>query len=78
MLTMRARIAASVNVTEEDLPFSGELMEVKKSEAEWNGVAERILHGFSLSILVNDADSKLCDDVTAFVNAFQPFCTAGR
>ena len=36
------------------LPFTGELIAVKEKEADWEGAAERLLHGFALSILVPD------------------------
>jgi uncharacterized protein YPO0396 len=68
MLAMRARIAAGVNVSDEDLPFVGELLEVKRDEAKWNGALERVLHGFALSILVDDRDTELCEAVSRFVN----------
>lgn len=68
MLAMRRMIAAGVNVSEEDLPFVGELLEVKKSESNWNGAIERVLRGFALSILVDDRNTELCDAVGRFVN----------
>ena len=40
-------------MTEEDLPFAGELMEVKPEEfKDWAGAIQRLLHGFGISLLV--------------------------
>jgi uncharacterized protein YPO0396 len=36
------------------LPFAGELIAVRPAEADWEGAAERLLHGFALSVLVPD------------------------
>ena len=52
MLALRRDIANAIGVAEAALPFVGELMEVKPDEAPWRGAAERVLHGFALSILV--------------------------
>ena len=37
-----------------DLPFAGELIQVRPEERAWEGAAERLLHGFALSLLVPD------------------------
>ena len=54
MLDLRQEIAASIGVSESALPFVGELIEVKPDEAEWQGAIERVLHGFALSLLVDE------------------------
>ncbi len=54
MLELRRAIAAAIGVAEAALPFVGELVEVKPDEAPWRGAAERVLHGFALSILVDN------------------------
>jgi len=54
MLELRRSIAAAIGVADSALPFVGELVEVKPDEAAWRGVAERVLHGFALSILVDN------------------------
>lgn len=53
-LRMRKHIAEILGVAESTFPFAGELMEVRESEKDWIGAAERILHGFALSILVDE------------------------
>ena len=54
MLELRQEIAAAIGVAETALPFIGELIEVKRDEAEWQGAIERVLHGFALSLLVDE------------------------
>lgn len=54
MLEMRRNIAAAIGISESTLPFVGELVEVKPDEAEWQGAIERVLHGFALSLLVDE------------------------
>jgi uncharacterized protein YPO0396 len=54
MLDLRQNIAAAIGVSESALPFIGELIEVKPDEAEWQGAIERVLHGFALSLLVDE------------------------
>ncbi|MBP1206073.1 uncharacterized protein YPO0396 [Duganella sp. 1411] len=54
MLELRRSIALAIGVAEAALPFVGELVEVKPDEAPWRGAAERVLHGFALSILVDN------------------------
>ncbi|HEX8403348.1 MAG TPA: SbcC/MukB-like Walker B domain-containing protein [Duganella sp.] len=54
MLELRRAIALAIGVAEAALPFVGELVEVKPDEAAWRGAAERVLHGFALSILVDN------------------------
>lgn len=65
MLAVRAHIASGLGVPEEALPFVGELLEVKKEAAAWQGAIERVLHGFALSLLVDDANYQA---VSTFVN----------
>jgi uncharacterized protein YPO0396 len=54
MLDLRAEIAAAIGVHETVLPFVGELIEVLFSESGWRGAIERVLHGFAMSLLVDE------------------------
>lgn len=54
MLELRSTLAAAIKVDEDDLPFIGELIQVKPTESAWQGAAERLLHGFALSLLVDE------------------------
>jgi uncharacterized protein YPO0396 len=53
-LDLRARLCRELRLTEESLPFAGELIAVREEEADWEGAAERLLRGFALSVLVPD------------------------
>lgn len=54
-LAVREELCLAVNLVETDLPFVGELIEVRPEERPWEGAAERVLHGFALSLLVPDS-----------------------
>lgn len=54
MLELRSALAAAIRVNEDDLPFVGELVQIKPAESDWRGAAERLLHGFALSVLVDE------------------------
>lgn len=49
---VRAALCAALGVPEGDLPFVGELVQVRPEHADWQGAAERVLRGFALSVLV--------------------------
>ena len=44
------------------LPFAGELIAVRDDQLDWEGAAERLLHGFALSILVPDEHYRAVSD----------------
>jgi uncharacterized protein YPO0396 len=54
MLDMRHEIASAIGISDSALPFVGELVEVKPNESLWQGAIERVLHGFAMSILVDE------------------------
>jgi uncharacterized protein YPO0396 len=47
-------VAAALGVAEGTLPFVGELIRVRPEAADWTGACERVLHGFALSLLVDE------------------------
>ncbi|MEO5837830.1 MAG: ATP-binding protein [Acidimicrobiales bacterium] len=51
-LDLRDRLRAELKIDEADLPFAGELIQVRADSLDWEGAAERVLHGFALSLLV--------------------------
>jgi len=53
-LELRKRLCQELNLLEKDIPFAGELIEVKEEESSWTGALERLLHNFALSLLVED------------------------
>ena len=53
---MRAALCRALELpSESDMPFAGELVQVREEERDWEGAAERLLRGFGLSLLVPDA-----------------------
>ncbi|CAN7622899.1 SbcC/MukB-like Walker B domain-containing protein [Pseudoduganella sp. LjRoot289] len=55
---IRAALCQALGLDEEDMPFAGELIQVRDDEREWEGAAERLLRGFGLSLLVPDQHYK--------------------
>ncbi len=53
-LVLRERLCADVGIGEDELPFVGELLQVRDDAREWEGAAERVLRPFALSLLVPD------------------------
>ncbi|MDN5794928.1 MAG: hypothetical protein L0H79_04175 [Intrasporangium sp.] len=56
LLSLRDRLCEETGVDEGRVPFVGELVQVRPGEDRWRGAAERVLRGFALSIIVDDAD----------------------
>lgn len=55
---IRAALSAALSIDEDELPFAGELIQVRDDERQWEGAAERLLRGFGLALLVPDAHYK--------------------
>jgi uncharacterized protein YPO0396 len=53
-VAMRAALCAALDLREADMPFAGELLQVRDDERDWEGAAERLLRNFGLSLLVPD------------------------
>lgn len=66
MQALRSRLCAAAGLAETALPFVGELIQVRADEAAWSGAIERLLHGFALSLLV---DERHYTKVAAWVDA---------
>ncbi|MDZ7679448.1 MAG: SbcC/MukB-like Walker B domain-containing protein [Acidimicrobiales bacterium] len=62
---LRRELAAAVGVREDEMPFAGELIQVQGDARDWEGAAERLLHGFALSLLVPE---EAYDAVAAWVD----------
>jgi len=54
-IRIREALCAALAIPEEELPFAGELIQVREDERDWEGAAERLLRNFGLSLLVPDA-----------------------
>jgi uncharacterized protein YPO0396 len=59
---IRDALCAALAIAEDELPFAGELIQVRDEERDWEGAAERLLRGFGLSLLVPDAHYKEVSD----------------
>lgn len=53
-VTMRAALCEVLEIAEDEMPFAGELLQVREEERDWEGAAERLLRNFGLSLLVPD------------------------
>ena len=62
---VRRRLCADLSLTEDEVPFAGELLDVREDYAPWRGAAERVLRGFALSLLV---PQRLYAEVSQWVN----------
>jgi uncharacterized protein YPO0396 len=57
-IQIRAALCAALGLSDDEMPFAGELIQVRDDEREWEGAAERLLRGFGLALLVPDAHYK--------------------
>ena len=64
-IQLRNLILTNLDLEESDLPFVGELLQIKKDEKLWEGAIERVLHNFGLSILVAE---RYYREVSSFVD----------
>lgn len=62
---IRQRIMDYVKAGEDELPFVGELIEVRKEEQDWEMAIEKLLHSFGKCLVVPE---KYYRDVNKFVN----------
>ncbi len=51
-VAIREKLCAAIGASAEELPFAGELIQVREEERDWEGAIERVLRNFALSILV--------------------------
>ncbi|MFW5642765.1 MAG: ATP-binding protein, partial [Alkalispirochaeta sp.] len=51
-IAIRDELCRAIGVSTGEIPFVGELIEVREEEREWEGAIERVLRGFGLSLLV--------------------------
>ncbi|MEL7146046.1 MAG: ATP-binding protein, partial [Bacteroidota bacterium] len=56
LIRLRAEMTKALGLEENEIPFAGELLQVKEAENDWEGAIERVLHGFGLSLLVSEAN----------------------
>ena len=65
-IRIRDALAGTIGIETDELPFVGELLQMRREDAAWEGAIERLLHGFALSLLVPDA---LYAQVSHYVDA---------
>ncbi|EDT3088243.1 hypothetical protein XS16_004684 [Salmonella enterica subsp. enterica serovar Newport] len=53
-LAIREQLCEALELAESDLPFIGELLQIKPTQQQWQGAIERVMHGFALSLVVPD------------------------
>jgi uncharacterized protein YPO0396 len=53
-VAMRSALCTSLALDAEEMPFVGELLQMRDDEREWEGAAERVLRNFGLSLLIPD------------------------
>jgi uncharacterized protein YPO0396 len=53
-ISLRTALCTALKLAEDEIPFAGELIQVREEERDWEGAAERLLRGFGLSLLVPD------------------------
>lgn len=53
-IALRETLCQKLGLPESDMPFVGELLQVREEERPWEGAIERLLHSFGLSLLVPD------------------------
>lgn len=64
-VAMRSALCEALSLNEDEMPFAGELLQVREDERDWEGAAERLLRNFGLSLLVPD---DLYPQVSAWVD----------
>lgn len=58
LINARARLISILETTEDEIPFVGELIKVKSTEQKWEDSIEKLLHNFSMQLLVPEKFSK--------------------
>lgn len=54
-IALRSALCEALKLDEDNMPFAGELVQVREEERDWEGAAERLMRSFGLSLLVPDA-----------------------
>jgi len=51
-IKIRELLCNALDIAEDEMPFCGELIQIRETEQDWEGAAERLMRGFALSMLV--------------------------
>lgn len=65
ILNIREQLALDLEISQDEIPFAGELLQIKEAEKDWEGALERLLRGFGVSMLVPE---KLYRQISQYVN----------
>ena len=65
LIDLRQQICNALDIETHELPFAGELMQVKPTEQLWQPTLEKLLHSFALRLVVPD---KFYKKVNRYVN----------
>ncbi|MFZ6758184.1 ATP-binding protein [Undibacterium sp. Ji50W] len=65
-IKIRELLCDALAIAEDEMPFCGELIQIRDNEQEWEGAAERLMRGFALSMLVPE---KYYRQVAEWVNS---------
>jgi len=65
LIALRRDICAELKLDDQDLPFAGELMQVRSEEMDWQPALEKLLNPLALRLLVSDKHYK---KVTRYIN----------
>ena len=66
LVSLRQGLCAALGLDEQELPFAGELMQVRGDALDWQPALEKLLHPFALRLLVPD---KYYRKVNKYVNS---------
>jgi uncharacterized protein YPO0396 len=58
-IQIREALCAALGFNVDEMPFAGELIQIRDHERAWEGAAERLLRSFALTLLVPDAHYRL-------------------
>jgi uncharacterized protein YPO0396 len=65
LIAVREQICDALKIEQGEIPFAGELMQVRSEELEWQPALEKLLYSFSLRLLVPEKHYK---KINTFVN----------
>lgn len=65
LINLRKQICDTLNIDPVEVPFLGELVQVKHTEIDWQPAIEKLLHSYALRLLVPD---KYYKKITRYVN----------
>ena len=75
-VALREQLCHALGIDEQEVPFAGELLQVRDDERAWQGSAERVMRSFGLALLVSDdhyAAVQTWTDATNLRNRFVYF-----